>query len=68
MSSNWITAAITRTRQRSAAAPDAVWIQLEALLRDKFSEQQLSSGELRTAAKALIAGMTPTQPKVEGPR
>ena len=65
---HWSTAAITKARQGSGAVPDALWTQVEALLRGKFSERQLPSGELTTVAKALIAGMVSTPPKVKGPQ
>jgi len=55
---HWITAAITKARQHSPAAPDAVWTQVEALLRGKFSERQLPAGELVTVAEELIAAST----------
>lgn len=66
--SQWIRTAITGARRHSPDAPDAVWTQVEALLRGKFSERQLPAGELTMIARGLIADMVPPQPDVKGPQ
>jgi hypothetical protein len=65
---DWITAAITKARNRGAAGPDAVWGQIEALLRGRFSERPIPAKELASVAMQLIEAMVPAPPKVEGPQ
>ena len=62
---HWITSMIAEARKTDIAIPDQLWTQLEGLVRGTLSERQLSSGELMTIAKALIATMSPAPPNVE---
>ena len=57
---NWITGRITEARKRHPPVTDSVSARMEELLKDQFSERQLSKTELTSVAKELIASMVPT--------
>lgn len=65
---DWITTAITKARQQSPKAQDDTWIELEALLRGKFSDRQLPSGELAGVAKLLMEQLPTGAPGDEEPQ
>lgn len=62
---DWITSMIAEARKTGIAVPDPLWTQLAGLVKGTLSERQLSSGELTTIARALIATMSPAPPIVE---
>jgi hypothetical protein len=65
--SDWITAAVAKTRQKGPAVPDCVWSQLEAVLRGKFSARPIPAVELASLAMQLIEGMDVAPPRVKEP-
>lgn len=65
---DWITAAIKKAQERGATAPDAVWTQVEALLRGRLSEGQLSVLERERTARLLIERMAQAPSKAEEPQ
>lgn len=54
---DWIAAAVSKARQQSRAVPERVWIELEALLRGKFSERSIPPMDLASIATRLIGDM-----------
>jgi hypothetical protein len=65
---DWITAAIAKGRQQHATVPEAVWTQLEVLLRGRFSQGPMTAMELASVAMQLIERTAPAPTKVEGPQ
>jgi len=61
---DWVKSVIEKVRQRGPKMPDAVWAQIEALLRGQFSRRQLSPMDLAKDAKRLIDAATPAPPSV----
>jgi hypothetical protein len=64
---DWVTSAITKARGRSAPTPEAVWVQIESLLRGRFGDRPIPAKELASIALQLIDDMAPTLPPTEGP-
>ena len=62
---HWITSMISEARKTHILVPDALWTQIEGLVKGRLSERQLSSGEFTTIARGLIATMSPAPPNVE---
>jgi hypothetical protein len=62
----WITAAIQSASKLSASVPDAVWTNVEILLRGKFSQRSIPPVELAGIARQLIEDMVPARPTAEG--
>ncbi len=62
--SDWITAAVAKTRQKGAIAPDIVWSRVEGLLRGDFRERPLTAMQLESVARNLIEAMIPVVPSV----
>ena len=64
---DWITAATKNARSRTGAVPNAVWDQLEGLLRGKLSKRSIPALELASVAKQLIEDMFPHPSTSDGP-
>ena len=62
---HWITDRIAEARRGDASVTHAVAVRMEDLLSGHLSEHRLSSTELTTVAKALIADMVATSAKAE---
>ncbi len=62
---HWITARIAEARRRRASVTDAVAVRIEGLLNGQLSERQLSSTELTSVARKLIADMVAASAKAE---
>lgn len=54
---DWIAAAIKRARETGATTPNAVWTQLEVLLRGGLSERPAPAKDLERSARQLIDAM-----------
>ena len=64
--SDWIAAAISKARQQRANAPDAIWTELEVLLKDKLSQRPIPAGELASVAMQLIHKIETPQTDKDG--
>ena len=62
---DWITARIAEARRRHASVTVAVAVRVEGLLNGQLSETRLSSTELTSVARALIADMVTASAKAE---
>ena len=60
---SWITARIAAARGRHTSITDAVAVRIDDLLNSELCEHRLSSRELKTVARALIADMVPASAK-----
>jgi hypothetical protein len=65
---DWINVALARVREHSPEVPIAVWTNLEALRRGKFSQRQVSAVDLARDAKQLIDAMVPPPPLAGEPK
>lgn len=61
----WITSRIAEARRRHVSVTNAVATRMEDLLKGQLSDGRLSSTELASVAKALIASMVAPSPKAE---
>ena len=59
--SDWIAAAITRARQQNPDGPEAIWTELQTLLKGKLSQKPVPAGELASVAMQLIEKMAVSQ-------
>jgi hypothetical protein len=64
---DWVVAVISKARRRSSTTPDAVWAQVEVLLKDKFNERPIPARELKRIARLLIRGMAPPPTELKEP-
>ena len=62
---HWITARIAEARRRHASVTDAVAVGIADLLNGKLRERRLSSTELTSVARVLIADMVTASAKAE---
>jgi hypothetical protein len=60
---DWTQIVIAEARQQSEMIPEAVWVQLEALLRGGLRERPALPPVLAKIAEYLIASMAPAPPK-----
>jgi hypothetical protein len=61
---DWVAPTIAKARQKGIDVPEAVWSQVEAVLRDKLSQRPIPAMELVKVAEQLIAAMALTAPGV----
>ena len=56
--SNWVIPTIREVRKQFAEVPESVWMQVETLLKGRFSQRSLPAMELVKVAEQLIGDMT----------
>lgn len=61
----WIFARVSESRKHHPLVTEAVSTRIDKLLKGQLSEGQLTSPELTSVARDLIADMVPAPPKLE---